>query len=437
MKARLVPVFFQSGMDEEFRSQLANLATLLADEAEILPPAPLGTPLPEADAVLFPQLVGDAFKQLDQLKAVRLPFLVMTSEFGTVAMWDWEIVSLLKAEGAEVFTPYTLDQAKVACRALAAHRALRGSTFLMFQDDPGEGMQASIFKRFYWWEQECTDRIQRKFGVRIAKRSFKRLGARAKELPDAAADEVLRARPFPTDASNPALRAAAKFYLAIREEIAGDQRIVGAGINCLNESFHSNSTPCLAWSWLYEDTGLLWACEADTMSLMTEYVVRGALRSDVMMSNVYPFLMGMAALKHEKISSFPDVSEPENHALVAHCGYFALLPQRMASEWKLRPKVLAIVDEQATAIDARLPVGPITMAKLDPKLEHLQITPAVLEGYAGYPGSDCRNGGLVKVRSGRALMDRLVSHHQIFTTGEKSVELGIAARAFGLGVDLI
>lgn len=437
MKARLVPVCFRSGMDEGFRSQLSNLSGLLAEEAEILPPIPLGTPLPDADAVLFPQLIGDAFKQLAEIKAVELPFLVMTSEFGTVAMWDWEIVSLLKAEGAQVFTPYTLEQAKVACRALAARRALRGATFLMFQDNPGEGMQASIFKRFYWWEQECTDRIQGKFGVRIEKRSFKRLGARARELPDAAADEVLRARPFPTDASSPALRAAAKFYLAIRDEIGREEKVVGAGINCLNESFHSNSTPCLAWSWLFEDTGLLWACEADTMSLLTEYILRQSLRSDVMMSNVYPFLMGMAALKHEKISTFPDVPEPENHALVAHCGYFALIPQRMASEWKLRPKVLAIVNDDATAIDARLPVGPVTMAKLDPKLEKLQITPAVLEGYAGYPGSDCRNGGLIRVRNGHALMERLVSHHQIFTTGERSVELGIAARAFELGVDLI
>ncbi len=437
MKARLVPVHFKSGMDGEFRAQLANVTTLLADEAEILSPVPLGAPLPEADAVLFPQLIGDAFKQLEELKGVKLPFLVMTSEFGTVAMWDWEIVSLLKSEGARVFTPYTLDQAKVACRALAARRVLSGSTFLMFQDEPGEGMQAEIFKRFYWWEEACTERIQRRFGVRIEKRSFKSLGAMAKKLPDAAADDVLRARPFPTDASSPALRAAAKLYLAIRSEIAGDRKVVGSGINCLNESFHSDTTPCLAWSWLFEDTGLLWACEADTMSLLTEYILRESLQSDVMMSNVYPFLMGMAALKHEKITSFPEVSEPENHALVVHCGYFGLLPQRMAPEWKMRPKVLAIVNETSTAIDARLPVGPITMAKLDPKLENLQVTQAVLEGYAAYPGSDCRNGGLVKVRSGRALMDRLVSHHQIFTTGEKSLELEIAARAFGLGVDLI
>jgi hypothetical protein len=437
MKARLVPVYFQSGMDDEFRAQLANLATLLGADAELLPPVAAGAPLPESDAVLFPQLIGDAFKQKAELLAIDRPLLVMTSEFGTVAMWDWEIVSLLKAEGAQVFTPYTLEQAKVACRALAARRALRGSTFLVFQDNPGEGMQASIFKRFYWWEQECTDRMRQRFGVRIEKRSFKALGARAKALPDAAAEELLRARPFPTDASSPALRAAAKFYLAIRDEIAGDRNVRGAGINCLNESMHSDSTPCLAWSWLLEDTGLLWACEADTMSLLTEYIVRESLQGDVMMSNVYPFLMGMAALKHEKIATFPDIPEPEHHALVAHCGYFGLLPQRMASEWKLRPKVLAIVDDHATAIDARLPVGPVTMAKLDPKLENLQVIPAALEGYASYPGSDCRNGGIVRVRDGRALMDRLYSHHQIFTTGDRRVELGLAARAFGLGLELV
>ncbi len=216
------------------------------------------------------------------------------------------------------------------------------------------------------------------------------------------------------------------------------RRCAAPGINCLNESFHSDSTPCLAWSWLYEDTGLLWACEADTVSLLTEYIVREALRGDVMMSNVYPFLMGMAALKHEKIASFPDIPEPEHHALVAHCGYFALLPQRMASEWKLRPKVLAIVDDNATAIDARLPVGAVTMAKLDPKFERLQVIPAQLEGYASYPGSDCRNGGIVRVRDGHRLMERLVLappdlHHRRPAAGARPGGLRLRA---GAGADL-
>jgi hypothetical protein len=437
MKARLVPLYFMSGMDDNYKAQLDRVKELLADVAEILPSVALGSPLPDADAVLFPQLIGDAFKQLKQLKTLDLPLIVVTSEFGTVAMWDWEIVSLLVAEGAEVFTPYTLEQAKVACRALGSRRALRDTTFLVFQDKPGEGMQAEIFKRFYWWEEECTERMRSRFGVRVEKRSFKALGAAAKLIPDAEADAILRARPVACAAGDRALRSAAKMYLAIKAELAGDPRIRGAGINCLNESFYSDTTPCLAWDYLLEDTGLLWACEADTMSLLTEYIVRESLDGPVMMSNVYPFLMGMAALKHEKISSFPDIAEPENHALVAHCGYFGLLPRAFSEEWKLEPKVLEIVDDNATAINARLPIGPVTLSKLDPHLKRLQILPSTLESYAGYPGSDCRNGGIVRVRDGRALMDKLYSHHQVFTTGEKCVELKIAAKAFGLETEII
>jgi hypothetical protein len=437
MKARLVPLYFKSGMDKDYGVQLEVIRKLLANEAELLPPAPLGSRLPEADAALFPQLIGDAFKQLAQLKAIDLPFMVMTSEFGTVAMWDWEIVSLLVAEGAKVFTPYTLEQAKVACRALAARRALRDTKFVVFQDNPGEGMQAEIFKRFYWWEDECTERMHSRFGLEIEKRSFKALGAAAKLIPDAEADAVLRARPVSCSAGQKPQRSAAKIYLAIKAELAGDARVRGAGINCLNESFHSDTTPCLAWDYLLEDSGLLWACEADTTSLLTEYIIRESLQGPIMMSNVYPFLMGMAALKHEKISSFPEIEDPDNHALVVHCGYFGLLPRAFSESWKLEPKVLAIVDDNATAINARLPIGPITMAKLDPHVERLQILPSVLEGYAAYPGSDCRNGGIVRVRDGRALMDRPYSHHQIFTTGEKSVELKIAAKAFGLGTEVL
>ncbi len=437
MKARLVPLYFKSGMDAEFKAQLETVKALLKDEAELLPPAALGSTLPEADACLFPQLIGDAFKQLGQLKALGLPLIMMTSEFGTVAMWDWEIVSLLVAEGAKVFTPYTLEQAKVACRALGSCRALRDTTFLVFQDNPGEGMQASIFKRFYWWEDESSERMRSRFGLRIEKRSFKKLGADAKLIPDAEADAVLRARPVSCGAGQKAQRSAAKMYLAIKAEIAGDPRIRGAGINCLNESMHSDTTPCLAWDYLLEDSGLLWACEADTSSLLTEYIVRESLGGTIMMSNVYPFLMGMAALKHEKIASFPDIAEPEHHALVAHCGYFGLLPRAFSTDWKLEPKVLSIVDDNATAINARLPLGPVTLSKLDPHLKRLQILPSVLESYAEYPGSDCRNGGIVRVRDGYALMDRLYSHHQIFTTGDRSVDLKIAAKAYGLETEVI
>ena len=105
--------------------------------------------------------------------------------------------------------------------------------------------------------------------------------------------------------------------------------------------------------------------------MLTKYILNGSLDAPIMMTNLYPFLMGQAALKHERIPNFPDVDEPENHILVAHCGYLGVVPERFSTEWALRPKVLAIVDENATAIDARLPEGDVTLAKLQPTFDSI------------------------------------------------------------------
>ena len=48
---------------------------------------------------------------------------------------------------------------------------------------------------------------------------------------------------------------------------------------------------------------------------MTKYIAYKSLKAPIMMSNLYPFLMGMAALKHEKITKFPDIAEPENFVI--------------------------------------------------------------------------------------------------------------------------
>ncbi len=55
--------------------------------------------------------------------------------------------------------------------------------------------------------------------------------------------------------------------------------------------------------------------------------------------------------------------------------------------------------------------GPYTLAKMHPAMDRIQVEPAELEGYVQYPGSDCRNGALLKVRDGHALMKSWSSHH--------------------------
>jgi len=440
MKARLVPVYFKSGPDADFAKQVENLKRLLAEEAEILTPVALGSPLPDADAVVFPQMLGDAYRQLADIKALTLPLLIITSEFGTVSMWDWEIGSYLRSEGVETIAPYNLDQTKKICKALAVKKQLTQMKFLVFQDNPGEGFQASIFKRFYWWEDECVQRMLDKFGITIVKKSFKQMGAEAQEIPDREAESVWEAwqsRLNIDGISKRALNSALKVYIRLARELDQDDTIKGMGINCLNESHFSDTTPCLAWNMLYEERGLIWGCEGDIVSMLTKYILHKSLDVPIMMTNLYPFLMGQAALKHERIPNFPDIPQPENHILAAHCGYLGVLPQSFSTEWALRPKVLAIVNDNATAIDARLPTGDMTMAKLHPTFDKISVVEGALEGYAQYPGSDCVNGAVLRVPDGHRLMNTLSSHHYLLMTGHNLVDIRTISKVFGLAVELI
>jgi hypothetical protein len=439
MKARLVPLYFRSADDPDFAAQTQQLRELLGDHAELLEPLPLGAALPEADAVVFPQLVGDAYRRVPEIRALTLPILVLTSEFGTMAMWDWEIVSYLRGEGIETIAPCSLAGATTVCRALVARRQLRQGKFLVYQDRPGEGgFQPSIFKRFYWWEDECSERMRDVFGLTIVKRSFRELGERAQHIPDDVARaewERWRERVPLGDVSERATLSALKLYRAVCDEVEAEDGVLAAGINCLNESAFSDTTPCLAWNLLYQERDLIWGCEGDTVSMLTKFIVHRSLRAPIMMSNLYPFLMGQTALKHERIPAFPEVDEPENYVLAAHCGYLGVVPQPFATEWKLRGKVLAIVDQNATAIDARLPVGDLTLAKLDSTLRTLVVAEGELTGYAGYPGSDCLNGALIRVPDGHALMERLPSHHSLLTVGHDLPGLTLLGQVFGLQID--
>jgi hypothetical protein len=152
-----------------------------------------------------------------------------------------------------------------------------------------------------------------------------------------------------------------------------------------------------------------------------------------MMTNLYPFQMGYAALKHENIPHFPEVDDaPENHILAAHCGYFGVVPQSFSTEWSLKEKVLAIVDDNATAIDARLPEGDVTLVKLIPPFDRWSIVEGALLKYAQFANSDCLNGAVIRVPDGKRLVDDLASHHYIITTGHNLNDLEMVSKVFDL-----
>ena len=431
MKARLVPVYFVQGRDADFDLQLARLKDLLGEQAVFLDPHPLGEPLPEAEAVIFPQFLGEAYHQLQTFKAIQLPILVITSEFGTVLMWDWEIVSYLRSEGVQTLAPSSLEQTHTILKALQVKRGLKETKFLVYQDNPGQGFQSEIFKRFYWFEAECLDRMQDKFGVSIIKKSFETLGAQAKAIPDRDSGAVIDDGDFSTTDLPPrAVHSATKMYLAVKRELAELDAVGAVGINCLNESRFSDTTPCLAWNLLYEEQGMIWGCEADVVSMLTKYLLHKSLDVPIMMTNLYPFLMGKAALAHERIPNFPRVDDPDDHILAAHCGYLGVVPQSFATRWTLSPKVLTIVDDNASAIDARLPLGAMTLAKFEPSFEQISVAEGELKDYVQYENSDCLNGAVLKVADGRRMLDRLASHHYLLMTGHNQADIEMIGRVF-------
>jgi hypothetical protein len=434
MKVSLLPVYFDPGRDDGFDRQMAVLRDLLGADADFLAPVALGSQLPPADAVIFPQLLGEGYRRLADFKAIPFPILIVTSDSGTISMWDWELIDYLRGEGVRTLAPYNLDQARKIVAALRVRRELTRTKFLVYQDNPGQGQQAPIFKRFYWWEQECTQRMAEKFGITIEKRSFRELGARAKEIPDTEAESEHRRWNTPTEGlSSGALNNATKLYLAVRRDLDADPDIRAVGMNCLNESHFSNTTPCLAWNRFFMERAMIWGCEGDTVSMLTKYILHRSLGAPIIMTNLYPFLMGDAALKHERIPHFPEVTgDPRDYVLVAHCGYMGVIPQPFATEWKLKKKVLAIVDEEASAIDARLPQGPVTLAKMHATFDRLTVAEGVLEGYAQYPGSDCRNGGVIHIPNGHRLMTHLASHHYLLMTGSQFADVQTIAPIFSL-----
>lgn len=443
MKATLVPVYFNSADDPDFVRQMAALQPLLADVAEFLEPVKLGGTIPPTDGVVFPQMLGDAYRRLAEIQALPQPIMVVTSEFGTVSMWDWEINTYLTAKGVKVIAPNTLEKAKLACRAFALKKQLKHSKFLVYQDQPASagGNQDEIFKRFYWWEPECVAAIENRYGLKIVQKSFKQLAVDARAIKDEDAQLVWAEKLAKTPVAglaNRAILSAVKLYMQVKADLDADPDIISAGMNCLNESRFCETTPCLAWNFLYEDQRIIWGCEGDTVSMLTEVLLAKTLDVPFMMTNLYPFLMGQAALKHEHIPNFPAVDgNPNNFILAVHCGYLGVVPQSFSTEWTLRGKVLAIVDDNAHALDARLPEGPITLVKLTPPFDRWSVIEGQLPKYAQFADSHCLNGAVIEVPNGPKMVDEVVSHHYIITTGHNQNALEMVSKVFDLQVKTI
>jgi len=192
------------------------------------------------------------------------------------------------------------------------------------------------------------------------------------------------------------------------------------------------------WNRLFEQYGIIWCCEGDTLTLLSTFVLYHSLKAPIMMTNIYPFLVGKAAIHHERMTDFPETYEPENHALGVHCGYAGFAPRPFCGEkWKIVPKVLEIVNEQAVMVNCELPAGDMVLAKINPSFDRITMIPGKLEKYLQFPGTDARNASLLYYHDGEKVMEELPSHHQMIIIGKQKTNIIQIARVFGWKCEVI
>lgn len=440
-RVRLLPAYFEPEPSDYLIQQLDHLQRQLGDLAELAPAQPVSSlDATGVDAILLADLSGAAYGRAAELVACELPIMIITSEFATVSMWDWEIRDYLAHRGVTTIAPDSVQEARLLLSGLAAKRDLNGGVFLAYLDDLGAGMQPDIFKRFFWYTDECVETLKEQFGLNVIRKSYRGLIAQAQEIPAervaaAAAQVRLERQPNLSDSQ---LEDAMRIYLALERDVTSTGRVLAAGINCLNESESATSTPCLAFDLLFERHGIIWGCESDLMSMFTAYVVDKVTDAAFAMTNLYPFAIGEAALKHEGIPGFPQVAgEPSDHILVAHCGYFGIVPKCRACQWSCEPPVLAIVNRNSHAIDARMQTGQATLVKARGDARRLTVKRADFVDYVQYPGSDCRNGGVLRVDDGVGYVEKLPSHHAIVAEGDLQRRLELVGAVMGLSIEVL
>lgn len=443
-RANLQPLYFGTEASQAFRRQLERLRDQLRSVAQLLAPLPFGADLSRvsADLIVLPQLSGEAYQMLEVFRSQSLPMVVLTSEVCSTAIWDWEITGWLRSAGIEVFRPYERRQTEILCRAVAAKRELAQSRFLVFQDDVSAGLHADMFQRFYWWQRENSQRMFERFGIRVEERSLLQLTESVRSVSD---DQLRSIREAWGDrlpifnVPDKALDDTLRLYAALKRIVAEEPQIKGMGINCINEFPSMLATPCLVWNMLYQDHKLIWGCEADTLSMMTQHLVDHCLETPAVMTNIYPFLVGQPVLDHMDISAFPVVADPENYLLAGHCGYLGVLPQSHAAEgWALRPSVIDVFEGRGGAIDGRLPLGDVTLVKLNPDCAGLTVIEGDLEDYFQAPQSGLSKvAAVIHVSNGPALLDQITSQHYILTRGAAAADFSWLAKVFGLDVNLL
>ena len=192
---------------------------------------------PDVDAVVFPQMLGEAYRRLEQFKALGLPVLVITSEFGTVSMWDWEINQLpARREGCTVIAPYDLDAGPPGLPpAGAANASCAAPNSSSTRTTPARASRPASSSASTGGKRSAPPRLKERFGAADRQAQLPRAGrTRPRPSPTRRPSRPGRTGrrrcPWTSSAERALLLSAVKLYLAVKRDLDGrSERARGRG----------------------------------------------------------------------------------------------------------------------------------------------------------------------------------------------------------------
>ena len=255
--------------------------------------------------------------------------------------------SYLRAEGVETIAPYDAraDARRCAARSRVEAASCAGNSSSSTRTTPAKARRPASSSASTGGRTNASDRMSARSASRSCEKSFARAGRRRRRTSATPTRGSSRASAAcrRTTASR-ARRSSAHSSSTSRSSARprADPASSPAGINCLNESHFSDTTPCLAWACSSRSAGSMWGCEAD-IALDADHgaapPLAGRADHDDQPLPV-PDGPGGAQARADRRLSRRSRASPRTTSSSRTAATSASCRSRFATEWTLRPKVL-------------------------------------------------------------------------------------------------
>lgn len=374
-------------------------------------------------------LVTPPFEELKVLNKIKTPIIYWTWDMnGNFIMWNWEFLNFLKMNRVNVVFSHSLPKVNRKLRAFRAKKSLLKKNIVIL---------SSRERLPFVWNYKEVLTAAKSFGANVMIKRRDLLELLLRKISNEHVMKVLKEFPISwRDLNDEDVIEAFRIYIALKK-LAKIYNCIGIGIDCLSSPVKGLNgkviQPCLAFS-LLNDEGIYCGCEGDFLSIITMALVGNYLNEPCFMTNIYPLSIWSFVSKHLGITSLS--LDLDKHMLLCHCARLGCVPPSMACKFELVKKFDKI-DKHGVMVNASLERGPITIIKISPMFDSIQVIQGYLKDMIKTDTLHCRVAALVEVKNSDLIADNLYSHHVVVIKGNYVSDLEDLAKVLKLNIEIM